>query len=175
MQVQVVWPKSEEESAGQGEHWSAAPVALPKAKKPGEQPQVLEPGGEMALAGHAMQLDAPAGEKELAAQVMHEAFEVAPTAGDAEPAAHCVQLEAPAMAYVPAAQAVQFEAPAADVEPAQQLAQSRSEAARHGMAMYRPAPHAAGRVQVEHGATPVAEKVLPATHAAGSTFTVTFA
>ena len=175
MQVQVVWPASEKAPNGQGTHCSAAPVALPKAKKPGAQPQVLEPGDETALAGHVMQLDAPAEEKELAAQSAHVAFEAAPVADEYMPATHGVQLDAPGADQEPAAQAVQFDAPAADVEPAQQLAQSRSEVGKHGMATYRPATHAAGGMQAVHGEKPVAENVLPATHAARSTFTVTFA
>lgn len=89
-------------------HSSAIPVALAAAKEPGAQPQVLEPWGEMALAGHERQLDEPAEEKELAAQGTHVAIEIADVAVEYEPAGHCVQLEAPAAEYVPAGQGTQL-------------------------------------------------------------------
>jgi hypothetical protein len=108
MQVQVVWPASEEAPGGQGMHSRAAPVALPEAKKPGAQPQVLELGGEMAFGGHALQLVAPAEENELAAQGRHVALEVAPNADEYVPATHGVQLEAPAAEYAPAVQGAQL-------------------------------------------------------------------
>jgi hypothetical protein len=125
---------------------------------------------------HGRQAVSPSKENKPATQGAHVAFEVAPKADEYVPAAQGVQLEAPsALAYVPAAQAVQFEAPAEDVEPAEQFAHSRSESAKQGIATYWPAAHVPGRVQAVQGAKPVAEKVLPATQAGGSTLIVTFA
>ena len=77
-----------------------------------------------------------------------------------------MQLEAPAADHEPAAHAVQLGAPAADHEPAAQLAQSVSVINEHAAgALPAPQVSASAGVQAAHGARPVAENVLPATHA----------
>ena len=65
-----------------------------------------------------MQLDAPAADQEPAAQLTHAVAEVAPVAADAVPAAHGVQLDAPAADQEPAAHRVQLESLAVAHEPA---------------------------------------------------------
>ncbi len=96
--MQLEAPAGEYEPAGQLTHVADVEAPTTDDEEPAAQAvQIEEPGvGEYEPAPHATQYKAPDSEKEPAAQLTHVEKKAAPTADEEVPAAHNVQLEAPA-------------------------------------------------------------------------------